>query len=56
MGNFAVKFTYDVTCRATGRRSVIREMALYTMEGDRMVREEEFFTSPEWLQGVVTAG
>ena len=42
-GQFAVQFTYDVTCRATGRRSVMTEMALYTVEGDRIVREEFYY-------------
>ncbi len=42
-GQFAVQFTYDVTCRATGHRSVMTEMALYTVEGDRIVREEFYY-------------
>ena len=39
-GHFAVHFAYDVTCRATGQRSKLNEMALYTVQGDRIVREE----------------
>src|SRR4051812_32273797 len=42
-GQFAVQFTYDVTCRETGRRSQMLEMALYTVEGDRIVREEFYY-------------
>jgi hypothetical protein len=42
-GQFAVQFTYDVTCRATGRRSSMTEMGLYTVEGDRIVREEFYY-------------
>jgi hypothetical protein len=44
-GQFAVQFSYDVTCRATGRRSSMSEMALYTVEGDRITREEFYYTS-----------
>jgi hypothetical protein len=40
---FAARFTYDVTCRATGRRSTMTEMALYTVEGDRIAQEEFFY-------------
>jgi hypothetical protein len=42
-GQFAVHFTYDATCRATGRRSVMTEMALYTVQGNRIVREEFYY-------------
>lgn len=43
-GQFAVHYTYDVTCRVTGRRSNMTEMALYTVQDDRIVREEFFYT------------
>jgi hypothetical protein len=42
---FAVRFQYDVTCRATGLRSTMTEMALYTVQDGRIVREEFFSTS-----------
>ena len=42
-GQFAVRFTYDVTCRATGLRMTMTEMALYTVQGDRITREEFFY-------------
>jgi hypothetical protein len=41
-GQFAVRFAYDVTCRATGHRSTMTEMALYTVEEGR-IKQEEFF-------------
>lgn len=40
---FAVRFTFDVTAKATGERGSMTEMALYTVEGDRIVREEFFY-------------
>ena len=39
---FAVHFSYDVTCKATGKRSTMTEMALYTVQGDSIVREVFF--------------
>jgi hypothetical protein len=44
-GQFAVHFTYDVTCRATGRRSTMAEMALYTVERERITREEFYYAT-----------
>lgn len=44
-GHFAVHFAYDVTARATGRRSRMTEMALYTVENDRVTREEFFYSA-----------
>jgi len=43
-GQFAVHYTYDVTCRNTGRRSTMLEMALYTVVGDQITREEFYYT------------
>ena len=45
-GRFAVHYSFDVTCRASGRRSKMTEMALYTVEENRIVREE-FYYAPE---------
>lgn len=42
--HFAVHFVYDATCRATGRRAKMSEMALYTVQGGRIIREEFFYT------------
>lgn len=43
---FAVRYTFDVTPKATGQRGTMTEMALYTVDNDRIVREE-FFYNPE---------
>lgn len=40
---FAVFFDYDVTPRAGGPRFHMKEVALYTVEGDKIVREEFFY-------------
>jgi hypothetical protein len=42
-GCFAVHFAFDVTCRHTGHRERMTEMALYTVEADRITREEFFY-------------
>jgi len=39
-GQFAVRFTMDVTPKATGERIQATEMALYTVEDGKIVREE----------------
>ena len=44
---FAVEYTYDVTFKPTGKRGVMHEMALYTVEGDRIVREHFFYKTHE---------
>jgi hypothetical protein len=36
-------FDYDVTPRAGGERFHMKEVALYTVEGDKIVREEFFY-------------
>ena len=40
---FIVRFTYDITRLATGDRIVMDEAALFTVEGDKIVREEFFY-------------
>ncbi|HEY1548785.1 MAG TPA: nuclear transport factor 2 family protein [Kofleriaceae bacterium] len=40
---FAVMFEYDVTPRAGGKRFVMREVALYSVKGDKIAREEFFY-------------
>lgn len=40
---FIVRFTYDVTRRASGERLKLDEMALYTVAGDKIVREAFFY-------------
>jgi hypothetical protein len=43
---FAVFFQYDVTHRASGQRSSLDEVALYTVKNGKIVREEFFYTPP----------
>jgi len=42
---FAVRFTYDVTPKSSGKRMQMDEVALYTVSGDKIVREEFFYAS-----------
>ena len=42
---FAVEFKYDVTLKASGKRFKMEEMALYTVEGDKIVREHFFYNA-----------
>jgi hypothetical protein len=37
---FAVEFEIDLTNKASGERSQMREVGLYTLEGDKIVQEE----------------
>ncbi|WP_295316243.1 nuclear transport factor 2 family protein [Roseobacter sp.] len=43
---FAVRFDVDATQKATGRRMNLREIAVYSVEDGRIVREE-FFMAPK---------
>jgi ketosteroid isomerase-like protein len=40
---FIVRFSYDVTNRPSGRRFQMEEAALFTVAGDKIVREEFFY-------------
>jgi len=40
---FAVHFTFDVTRKATGQRETIEEVGLYTVENDKITREQFFY-------------
>ena len=42
---FIVRFSYDVTNKASGRRFQMEEAALLTVENDRIVREEFFYST-----------
>ena len=42
---FAVFFDYDVTPRAGGKRFAMREVAVYTVANDKIVREEFFYAT-----------
>ena len=41
---FAVRFTYDVTNKPSGRRMQMDEIGLFTVENDKIVREEFFYS------------
>ena len=41
---FIVRFTYDVTNKPSGRRFKMEEAALLTVENDKIVREEFFYS------------
>lgn len=43
---FAVRFEAEVTQKETGRKMTLREIALYTVKVDKIVREE-FFILPK---------
>lgn len=40
---FAVEYKMDVTQKASGKRFQMQEMALYTVEGGKIVREHFFY-------------
>ncbi len=40
---FAVLFKFDVTPKHTGKRMTMEEVGLYTIEGDKIVKEEFFY-------------
>jgi hypothetical protein len=42
-GEFAVQFYMDVTHKPTGQRTQMTEMALYQVQGDKIVREQFFY-------------
>ncbi|MGE0442529.1 MAG: SnoaL-like domain-containing protein [Gemmatimonadales bacterium] len=43
---FVVRFVFDVTNKSTGVRSTMDELALYQVEGSRIVREQFFYHAP----------
>ena len=47
-GEFAVFHTLDVTPATGGDRVTIEEVALYTVNGDQITREEFFYDAPLW--------
>ena len=40
---FAVRFTYDITFKPSGQRFTMNEVALYTVQIDKIVHEEFFY-------------
>lgn len=45
-GKFAVYYKYDCTYKPTGKRQVMEEVALYTVNDGKIVREQ-FFYNPD---------
>ena len=43
---FAVKYAWDATSKATGQRMQMEEMALYTVKDGKIVREQFFYHMP----------
>jgi SnoaL-like domain len=44
-GQFAARFTLDVTQKASGKRFPMNEMALYTVKKNKVVREEFYYNA-----------
>ena len=42
-GQFAVHFTFEVTPKSTGRRTMLEEVGVYTVEDDQITREQFFY-------------
>lgn len=40
---FSVVFDFDVTPKATGTRATLREIAVYTVSNEKIIREEFFY-------------
>jgi SnoaL-like protein len=40
---FAIHFTFEVTPKATGKRITFEEVGIYTVDDDRITREEFFY-------------
>src|SRR5262245_23838457 len=41
---FAIHFVHDVTRKATGERATLEEVGVYTVKGDKIAREQFFFS------------
>jgi len=44
---FAVHFTFEVTPKSTGQRTTLEEVAIYTVQGEKITREQ-FFYEGNW--------
>jgi len=54
-GQFAVHFTVEVTPKATGQPTTLEEVGLYTVENDKITREQ-FFNDGDGWPAVVEPG
>lgn len=43
VGQFAVHFTFEVTPKATGKRTTLEEVGVYTVKDDKITREQFFY-------------
>ena len=43
VNQFAAHFTLEVTRKGSGKRITLEEVGLYTVEGDRITREQFFY-------------
>ena len=41
---FAIHFVFDVTRKGTGQRATLEEVGVYTVKGDKIAREQFFYT------------
>ena len=42
-GQFAVHFTFDVTPKATGKRTTLEEVGVYTVKDNQITREQFYY-------------
>ncbi|HLZ10156.1 MAG TPA: SnoaL-like domain-containing protein, partial [Chloroflexota bacterium] len=40
---FAVRFVFDITNKETGKRTTMDEVGLFTVDNDKITREEFFY-------------
>ena len=45
-GQFAVRFTIDATPKMTGQRTTMIEVGIYTVENDKITKEEFYYNAP----------
>ena len=43
---FAVHYTFEVTPKASGRRTTLEEVGVYTVKADKITREQFFYDGP----------
>lgn len=53
---FAVKFRMDVEARDTGKRTLMEEVGVYTVQNGKIIREEFMYGSAKASSGGTTAG
>ena len=43
---FAILFKFDVTPKQSGQRTTMEEIGIYTVQGNKITKEEFFYTDP----------